>query len=228
MISAQRHQSFGGAMIYILLAIGVLAVLTAIMSDGGGEQAQTQNESKLISEYESQINSITAAIQECVLSPNKEDSKLTSTHQRNPRYPLQSMSSYFSSSTPGPSSEETLVNIRCPNNPGGTDPNSQNHARIFTATSGRFFPPKPSVGDAWYYYSGNEGVGIFIGTSRRDAFIVNAMKKLDAKYSKCEADYLDATSGQVTVTSEGWGCSSGYHCFWYWIIRKPTALPACP
>ena len=223
-------------MIYILIAIGLLAILTATLADqGGGQQSQTQNANKLMAELESQISFITNAINDCVLNYPDQDSKLTSTYQKNPPYPLGPSNAYFdvSGASPGSSATTRAEDIRCPGNPGGTAPNSQNHAFIFGGMTGKFFPSTPAYFDKWRYANGSgsdDGVWLQIYTTKLDSYIKTALTKLDAKYAPCEADFLDASSGDVPATSGGGVCASGRYCFYYRIIRKPNtpATPGCP
>lgn len=227
-------------MIYILLAIGMLAILTGILSEGGNQQSQSQNSTKLISEVSSQIDYITSALQECALNYPTQDANMGAV-QQNPPYPIIPNHTYYTTSgaTPGPAnssgssgsatSGRQLVAARCPGNPGGTMPNSQNHAFIFGGASGKFIPQPPNnIFPAWQYYAGADGVAIYFQITASDIYIENALKKLDAKYSQCEADYIDARGGNIPIFTGGTTCPSGSQCFIYRLIRKTGAIPACP
>lgn len=224
-----QHSQSGSALIYILVAIALLAVLTASLMDSSSQQTQSQNQTNLVSEISSQVSLISSSLQECVLTYPDQDSSLTSTQQKNAPYPIQPADTYFATSTPAADPNNGVQYIRCPGNPGGTGLTRKNHARIFGGSSGKFLPPPPNLFTAWEYYNGNDGIFFFTGTSKTDAFIASALTKLDAKYSKCEADVIDATGGAVTLTSDVMPsggavrtCPAGSRCFRYWIVQKAT------
>lgn len=220
----------GSALIYVLVAIALLAALTVSLMEPAGQQTQSQNSANLVSELSGQVGFITSALSECVLSHPDQDSGLTSTEQKNAPYPINPTDSYFTaqSATPGVDATNDAENIRCPGNPGGTGSNNQDHARIFGGASGKFLPPAPSIFGKWTYYNGADGVFIMIATSKTDPYIATALTKLDAKYSKCESDIIDRrASGSYDVTTEGATpfvrtCGAGELCFRYWVILKNT------
>lgn len=218
----------GSALIYILVAIALLAVLTASLMDSSSQQTQSQNQTNLVSEVSSQVSLIASSIQECVLTYPDQDSSLTSTQQKNAPYPINPLDSYLPATTP-PTTTNNVSGIRCPGNPGGTGPSRQNHARIFGGSSGKFLPPPPNLFTAWEYYSGADGIFFFTSSNKTDSYIASALTKLDAKYSKCESDVIDATGGAVTLTSDvmpsggaARTCPAGSRCFRYWIVQKAT------
>ena len=233
-----KRKEDGSALIYILVAIALLAVLTASMMDSSSQQGSAQNSTALISDISSQVSLITSTIQECVLTYPDQDSSLTTTEQKNPPYPINPKDTYFSSSTPAAASSNAVVNIRCPGNPGGTGAARKNHAKLFGSTSGKFLPPAPNLMNDWEYYEGADGVFFFLSTSKTDPYIASAFTKLDAKYSKCEADVIDATAGAVNLSSDNIGaaggvrtCPAGSRCFRYWMVMKSTAVgvdSGCP
>ena len=222
------HKNSGSALIYILVAIALIALLTVSMMEPSNQQGQAQNQSNLIAEMQSQISLISSAIDECVLTYPNQDAGLTSTQQPNPPYPIRPNDTYFSTSTPGVAASSLVSFIRCPGNPGGSSSTSKNHALIFGGTSGKFLPPPPNLLGGWAYYTGNDGIFILTGTSMTDSYIKSTFMKLDEKYSPDQADCIDATSGAVSLASDlsGWQCPANNRCFRYWIIRRPTAIPA--
>lgn len=220
----------GSALIYILVAIALLAALTVSLMEPAGQQTQSQSSSNLVSELGGQVGFISSAISECILSHPDQDSGLTTTEQKNAPYPINPTDTYYTTqaATPGVDTNNYAENIRCPGNPGGTGPNNQNHARIFGGASGKFLPPPPSVFGKWSYYNGADGVFLMIATDKTDSYIATALTKLDAKYSKCEADIIDRRSaGSFDVSTEVAApfvqtCGAGKLCFRYWIILKST------
>jgi hypothetical protein len=233
-----ERRNSGSALIYILVAIALLAVLTATLMEPSNQQSQSQGSANTITEISSQISLISSTIQECVLSYPDQDSSLTATEQKNPPYPINPRDSYFASSTPATAANNSALNIRCPGNPGGTGATRKNHAKMFGGNSGKFLPPAPNLFQDWEYYNGADGVFIVTGTNKTDAYLASALAKLDAKYAKCESDVIDATGSAVNLSSDTVGgasgvrqCASGYRCFRYWIVQKPTAVGAetgCP
>jgi len=241
----KQEKQRGSALVYILVAIALLALLTTVFMDSSSQQTQTQNASKLVSELNSQIAFIQSAIQECVLTYPAQDSGLTATEQKNAPYPINPNDSYFddNSATPGSSSDPLVSDIRCPGNPGGADPS---HEPIFSGASGKFLPPAPALFEDWQYYNGDDGVFIMTSSDKTDPFINDALVKLKAKYSACEADQfltgdnmtsdgsLATTGNSPTFTSEtsspfARACPADSHCFVYWIIRTGSgAVVDCP
>lgn len=224
------QKNSGSALIYILVAIALIALLTASMMEPSNQQSQAQNETNLVAELQSQISLISSAVDECVLTYPNQDSGLTTTEQKNPPYPINPNDTYFNGVTPGPSTGRTASDIRCPGNPGGAN---KNHAKIFGGTSGKFLPPAPNLFSSWQYYNGNDGIFIITSATVTDAYISTALQKLDAKYSPCQTEYIDASAGAVTLSSDTpngssaqVSCAANSKCFRFWLVRKSTAVPA--
>lgn len=222
----KASSSSGSALIYILIAIALLAALTASLMEPASQQSQAQNSTNMVSELSSQITLISSAIQECVLTYPNQDSGLT-TQQNNAPYPINPKDSYLPPTTPV-TPDNGVRYIRCPGNPGGAN---TNHARIFGSVSGKNLPPPPNLFGEWEYYNGADGIFYFISTNKTDSYIDAALKKLETKYAKCEADYIDASTGAVTLSSDTTGgasglrsCANGYRCFRYWITQKATSV----
>lgn len=235
--SAQK----GSALIYILIAVALLAALTVSLMEPSGQQAQSQNATNVSTDLEGQVGFISSAISECVLTHPDQDSELTSTQQQNAPYPINPSDPYFDaqSATPATDPDDTVQYIRCPGNPGGDGPNNQDHARIFGGASGKFLPPHPPMFGDWEYYNGADGVAITISSDKTDSYIASALAKLDGKYSNCEAEVIDrraaATLSITNDTTPGAAgareCAGGSICFRYWMILKPTAIhqdAGCP
>lgn len=231
----------GSVLIYILVAVALLAALTVSLMDSSGQQSQSQNATNLITDLEGQIELASAALSECVLSHPNQDSELTAVEQNNPPYPINPADSYFDtqSADPGSDTDNNVANIRCPGNPGGDGSNNQNHARIFGGSSGKFMPPHPPLFGEWDYYNGADGVAITIASDKTDPYIADALAKLNDKYAQCEAEVIDRrSSGALNITSDTIAasgprqCAAGSICFRYWLILKPTAIhadsPDCP
>lgn len=231
----------GSALIYILIAVSLLAALTVSLMEPSGQQTQSQSSTSMVTDISGQVSFISSAVAECILSHPDQDSELTTTQQKNPPYPINPSDPYFNSQSADPLSaaDDTVKWIRCPGSPGGSGTTNQNHARIFGGASGKFLPPAPAMFTDWTYYNGADGVYIMTRTTKTDPFITSSMTKLDAKYSNCEGEVIDRRSlGALSITTDstpGSGgvrtCPAGSLCFRYWIVLKPTAIHAdtnCP
>lgn len=225
------RQEKGSALIYILIAIALLAALTVTFMEPSSQQATSQNTFKFASDLKSQVDFIQTAIQECALYyGNKSDeTAISEGFQKNAPFPLIPASAYFDNHTVDPDGISTneVKYIRCPGNPG----NDPDHARIFTGSSGKFMPPSPDLFGDWMYYSGDDGVFVWIKTTKSDAFIKSALEKLDEQYAKCEADMITAASGATDdMDSEGAniaecaGGATGATCFRVWFKQKASAV----
>lgn len=206
----------GSALVYILIAIALLAALTASFMKPSSQQTTAQSSFKAVTKLKSQIEYVRSSIQECVLTYPSGDSGLIGTS--NTPYPINPSSTYLTS----PAANDEVSNIRCPGNPGA----STDHAAIFGGASGKFMPPAPELFEAWEYYNGVDGVFFYTQTNKTDAFLQTAMEKLDGEFSECEADVIDATSAAVELTSTAAAgdpkCPSGNTCFRVWVIAQTS------
>lgn len=229
MSKARTHGQRGSALVYILIAIALLAALTVTFMQPSGQQTSSQSSVRMVSTFQSQIQTIVSAIQECVLIYPKGDKSIaTGISGTDPsartNYPIKPNSTHFSTATIVPTSGRLVKDIRCPGDPGNND---ENHAKIFGGTSGKFLPPAPDLFDDWQYYNGADGVFIWIETDKSDAFIKSGLEKLDNQYSECEADIINAVGGSVDLDSETPAqtqCSSGHTCFRLRLVVNDTAI----
>lgn len=229
-----KSKASGSALIYILIAVALLAALTVSLMEPSSQQTQSQSSTNLVTDVSGQVSFITSAISECVLSHPDQDSELTVTQQKNAPYPINPVDPYFTAQSADPLSDtdNTVENIRCPGNPGGSGSTNQDHARIFGGASGKFLPPAPAYFGDWTYYNGDDGVYIMAASDKTDPFITSALAKLDAKYSNCESEVIDrrgtsalsVTSDTTPGDSAARECPADFVCFRYWIILKATAI----
>ena len=214
MVTSKYNSASGSAFVYILIAIALLAALTASFMKPASQQTTSQNSFKAVSALKTQIDFARSTIQECVLNYPNGDGTLASP------WPINPSSTYLTS----PAGNDNLENIGCPGNPGS----STDHAKIFSGSSGKYLPPPPDLFGPWQYYHGADGVFFFNETDKTDSFIQTALQKLDDQHSECEADVIDASAAQVELTSTAGGsdpkCSNGSTCFRVWIITKATAF----
>lgn len=220
----KRSSETGGALVYILIAIALLAALTASFMKPSSQQTTAQSSFNAITKLNSQIEYVRSAIQECVLTYPGGDRGASGTGgligTDNTPYPINPSSTYLTS----PSANDQVRFIRCPGNPG----NSTDHADIFAGASGKFMPPPPDLFEEWIYYNGVDGVFFYTQTDKTDAFLQTAMAKLDEQFSECEADVVDASAAQIELTSTAAAgdpkCPNGSTCFRVWMIIQASAV----
>ncbi len=205
----------GSALVYILVAIALLAALTASFMRPSNQQTTAQGGFNTLTELNAQVELIRSAIQECVLIFPDGDSNLTGAP-----WPLNPSSAYLAS----PAANDNVEFLRCPGDPG----NSNDHANIFGGNSGKFLPPPLDLFESWEYYNGVDGVFFFIRSDRTDAFIQTALARLDDNFSECQADVIDTSAGDIELTSTAGAsdpeCLDGETCFRFWITIQPSAV----
>ncbi len=240
-LNAKNEQ--GSALVYILIAIALLAALTASFMKPASQQTTSQSIFNSVTELNGQVNFIRSAIQECVLTYPAGDPGQILAGASNHPYPINPTSAYLASPTAADDSDRTTNNdgdlvrhIGCPGNPGTND-----HSKIFAGSSGKFMPPPPNLFYEWEYYSDVDGVFFYTLTDKSDAFLQSAMQKLDDQYSECEADIMSPSGADFEMTSTAAltdpKCPDGETCFRVWVIAQPTAtyvaggeeaLASCP
>lgn len=212
----------GSALVYILIAIALLAALTATFMDSSSQQTSSQRSVEIVSEIKSQADFIRSAIQECVLTYPAGDTTMpvnpVGGHAVNRPYPLMPANTYLST----PAATNDVSEIRCPGNPG----NSNNHTKIFGGSSGKYLPPQPKLFTTWGYYNNTDGIFINIATDKTDAYLDAALQKLNAQFSNCELQYINNTSGggAVSFTSDGYTCAVGAKCIVLRIMTTASAI----
>ncbi len=217
-ITEINNQERGSALVYILIAIALLAALTTTFMQPSSQQTSSQSSFRATSAIKSQISIISSAIQECVLSYKKGDKSIDVTGsgtdpdaRRN--FPIKPNSDHYLTATITPTAGRLVKDIRCPGDPGGND---ENHVKIFGGTSGKFLSAAPDLFDDWQYYNGADGIFFWLSTNKSDAFIDTSLQKLDDQFGECEADIIDASGGAIDLDSEAPAevqCANGYTCF---------------
>lgn len=227
-LSQQKSKETGSALIYILIAIALLAALTFTFMEPSSQQGSSQGSFKSLSAIEAQVNTIRSAIQECVLSYPKGDKTIDATAggsdpYAKKMYPINPDSTHYTAATPGRAGNKLVKNIRCPgNNPGGV--NVKDHALIFSDQSGRFLPPPPDLFNDWVYYNGRDGVYFYTYTNKTDAFLETALLKLDEKFSECEADVIESGGAAKDIDSDGvQTCAANNLCFRVRVFKNDSA-----
>ena len=219
-----RKSERGSALVYILIAIALLAALTVTFMEPSSQQTSSQSQFRSTAALQGQIDTIRSAVQECVLRyPNGDQAAAinTSDPDANRSYPLKPNSTYLDT----PASNRNASGIRCPGNPQGGD--ATDHGPIFSGATGRFLPAPPDLFNDWQWYNGTDGVFFWISTSNSDAFLKTSLEKLDEKFGECEADVIDATGSAINLDVAGdVSCASGDLCFRVWVINPGTGRHA--
>lgn len=234
-----RSGERGSALIYILIAIALLAALTVSFMEPSSQQGTSQNTFRTVSDIQSQVEFIRSAVQECVLTyPGGDNDIRTNANaptepDANAMYPINPMSGRYTGATIGPASSRAVAGLRCPGNPGcqyyddGSPPScNNNHAMIFTGASGKFMPPAPALFGPWQWYNNADGVFLWIATNKTDSYLRSALEKLDDEYDECEADFIDAASTSRALASDDATvvCPQGSLCFRVRMLIKPSAV----
>ena len=221
----------GSALVYILIAIALLAALTVTFMEPSSQQTSSQNTFKTVSSLKRQADFIQSSIQECVLSFPEGDTNIdTSSSGTDPgarnNYPLPPTSEYYDGSEDGAYDEPLVRHLRCPGDLLGTPPTNE-HERIFGGGSGKFLSPAPDLFKDWKYYNGTDGVFYWIETDKSDAYLNTALKRIDDNFAECEADVIDATRGSVDLESETPPraiCANNHLCFRVWLVTNKSAI----
>ena len=219
----------GSALVYILIAIALLAALTVTFMEPSSQQTSSQSGFKTATAVQSQIDTIRSAIQECVLRYSNGDSSIpngSSESEEGARqeYPINPDSSYLPASYQ--SGDRLVKNIRCPGDNAGGSANE--HQLIFGGSSGKFMPATPDLFEDWQYYNGNDGVFFWTYTTKTDSFLQSSLEKLDEKFSECEVDVITSGGSATNLDSDGLvSCPANSTCFRVWMIMdSDTAVHA--
>jgi type II secretory pathway pseudopilin PulG len=234
-MAQDRKHERGSALVYILIAIALLAALTVSFMEPSSQQTSSQNTFKSASVLQGQADTIRSAIQECILMYPQGD-KCIKADAGDPTpghcttnavtvagaldmYPIDPDSTFYTNATPGRSGDNLVRNLRCPGHNGGENNDHDNHEKIFSGMGGKFMPPPPDLFGEWKYYNGLDGVFYWIETDKTDAYIKAALQKLEAKFSTCEADVIDAAATAKNLDDAGTvECTSGNLCFRVWMV----------
>jgi len=211
----RRAAQKGSALVYILIAIALLAALTATFMDSSSQQTSSQSTYNSVTDISSQVNLIRSTIQECVLTYPAGDTALAGSV--NIPYPLNPDSAYLLN--PNSANNNVVSALRCPGNPG----TSNDHAKIFGGSSGKFMPPPPKLFENWQYYNGADGVFFYTRTTKTDSFLATALAKLDEQFSECEADVITGAYNLTTLGGAGPACPASNLCFRVWLITRAAA-----
>jgi hypothetical protein len=207
----------GSALVYILIAIALLAALTISFMEPSSQQTQSQSGFKMVSEIEGQVEFIRSNVQECIILYPGGDITINDPVVTDPGasriFPLDPRSAHLTD--PSTETDPLVKELRCPGNPG----DNPDHQPVFSGTSGKFLPPPPPMFTDWKWYNGADGVFFWTSTDKTDAFIQTALTKLNDQFGKCEADVIDASAMAKNLDGAGdYVCPAGSYCFRVWMV----------
>lgn len=226
----------GSALVYILIAIALLAALTFSFMEPSSQQTSSQNTFKTVAALQGQADLIRSAIQECVLYYPEGDkcinndvasyctTSTTTDSGARENYPINPNSDHYTNATPGKAGNRQVKNLRCPGNNPGDSADHDNHASIFSGNSGKYLPPAPDLFEDWQYYNGTDGVFFWTYTDKTDAYIVSALAKLDDHFSECEADVVSSSSNVDLDSNGDVECTGNTICFRVRMITNGSAV----
>jgi len=219
----ERLSERGSALVYILIAIALLAALTVSFMEPSSQQTSSQSGFRALTTVKSQADTIRSAVQECILIYPNGDSTInkgpiTDVGYNRP-FPLNPNSTHLPTVGGYRAANLNLANIRCP---GKNNGDANQHSKIFSGQ--KFMPPPPSLFQDWQYYNGADGVFFWTQTNKTDSFLQTSMEKLDAQYGVCEADIIDASGASVHLDAANTiSCAAGSKCFRIWFIVNSGA-----
>ena len=201
----------GNVLLYVFLAVGLLAALTYAFAKDSRENFSSQMAVRTAEELFVQVNLIRSSVHQCEIEfPNgggdlNADGVIDTNDNPNNPYPINPSSPLNPAAPAGiaAAANNMVKNLTCVGAPAA-------EANMFQGANnqGRFLPPPPSSFTDWVYANDSRGVYIQI-TASNDASAINALNRLMSKFGTCQAD-LNYN-----------GC--GARCFTAWIVRA-----ACP
>lgn len=232
----ERAAETGSALVYILIAIALLAALTVSFMQPASQQTSSQNTFKTVTAVQGQADLIRSAIQECVLSYPRGDRCIngdaaahcttvgTTDAGARENYPINPDSTHYTNATPARAGNRYVRNMRCPgNNPGFTAAHD-NHEPIFSGAAGKFLPPPADLFGEWQIYNGTDGVFFWTATDKTDSFLLSALEKMDEKYAECEADVVNTLAAPAGVKNMDLAgtvtCPANNVCFRVWMLSN--------
>jgi len=206
-VNPSRTREKGSVVAYLLMAVALIAALTAALTKGSHESAVTIQVQQHVKFLETDLQTIRSAINECILVYSDPvdingDNLINTTDNPNAPFPLYGDLSSGGLGVP-------LSEIKCPGN----------QQAIFNNKAGKFFS---LIGSSDYTIdynnNGTEGIQIIILRNSASPVWDEAMSQVNAKLSTCSAEI-----------ETGAGCTNG--CFEFWIKRPATSSSSeagCP
>ena len=212
----------GNALLYVFLAVGLLAALTYSFVKGSRESYTVQNAARIAEEMYVQVNLIKSSVMQCQLEyiqgggDLNNDLTVDDIDNPNTPYPIVPSSVWHTNAPAGcaTTSNDTgcitaapnddVRNLKCIGAP-------INAVNMFTGAnnSGSFLPPKPNGFKEWQYRNDANGVYIQIEAEDYNQNYQAVLSRLADKFVTCQADINYNNCGN--------------NCFTAWIRRH-----SCP
>jgi hypothetical protein len=230
------REEAGSVLLYILMAMGLLAALTYAYIKDSRENYASQSAVQIAETLNSQANLIRSAVVQCAMEYPQGGGNLNNTggsaniidYADNPNnpYPLNPSSPL----NPSPAANDYAKNLMCFTAPAvydntGTLISGAVTSGMFSGANnqGRFLPPPPAGFSEWTYVNNTtltpapNGRGVYIQiTAPNDASAINALTRVMSKYAQYQAD----------LNYDGGSGACGARCITIWIQRNCTTT--CP
>lgn len=213
-----KSKNSGNALLYVFMAVGLLAALTYSFTKGTKENYSTQNAAKAAEELYVQANLIKSSIVQCTNEYVEGGGDLNSDgifnedDNANTPFPLEPNNGLIENAPAGcvvqgntagcvsVAENNNVRNLSCIGAPLG-------EAYMFSGTnnSGAFLPQPPSGFEEWTYKNDSNGVYIQIIGKAKNATANMTVQRLKDKYSNCQSDIDYGNCGD--------------NCFTAWIKR---------
>ena len=204
------HSERGSIIIYLIMALVLMATLIVFMTQGTKKGPQSQQLDEVTQYLESDVKVIDAAINDCVLTysaavDRDADGDKDATDNPNAPFPV-----YGDLSSGGAGT--AIANIKCLGAPAAKQVIFNNQpGRSFRLLSGSDYT-------VTYFTDATEGIRITMSRSSTSDIWLEAIGRLNTKLATCQAE----------VDTAG-GCANG--CLKYWVKRRSTSVAAeggCP
>lgn len=194
----------GSVIAYTMIAIFLLGLLIATLSQGSSKTASTTHLDQMALYLQIDLKTIQGAVSECAqIYPGIVDANGDGNDDNanpNPPFPLYSD---LSSGAAG----EVLTSTKCPGAPTAQQ-------AVFSNNAGALFK---LIGDTTvyttrYFTDATEGAYVRITRATSDPLWTEAISRVNAKSSACAV---------AAVTAAG-TCANG--CLYYWMVRRATSV----
>ncbi|MBU6474709.1 MAG: hypothetical protein KGQ70_01975 [Alphaproteobacteria bacterium] len=199
-------------MLYVLLAVGLLAALTYYFAQDSNENYAAQDAIHISEELYAQINMIKAAVVECSLEyPNGGPYVGGVSENSNNPFPINPSSANVTQEVAGCTAtsnapnciaafgNDDVSNLSCPGAGIG-------YEMLFSGANnqGRYLPPMPAGFTDWFY--GNDATGVYITTTTTapsDPASIDALDRLMGKFTSTQAVHATgSTSFKVWIKND--------------------------
>ena len=203
----------GNALLYVFMAIGLLAALTYSFVKGSRENYNVQNSARIAEEMYVQVNLMKSSIMQCRMEYiegggdldgdglTDESDNYNTAFPLEPTNPLHDNAPACCATNGGASGcissavSDDVRNLKCIGAP-------IREANMFTGqnNSGAFLPPKPQGFEEWTYKNDANGVYLQIISTRENMSYESTLTRLLNKFATCQADIDYNNCGENCLT----------------------------